>query len=282
MEAQSIMEKLRNFKEIISDLLLQIIETLILLFFLFAPSMVNAKSYLTHWLEAENVSLSELLTYIIAKRGNWFIGFFACLIVWRLIIGHNKKYIMNSKNIYHNYPYAIYWFCAKILQIPSCNLILVPIHMQFKLVIRGTFKNYPLDDNLFPQETDSTGIKSEKNKWKPQPPEVNLILEDTYPISDDKLPLDKRSLPQIKITRHPDNDFSRLYSPVFINTINNKVREFNSGTIFNVFATTNPKNNYYIASEVFKNADRSIVKKLLVYQQSRIGGRRFEDAYKIY
>lgn len=95
---------------------------------------------------------------------------------------------MNRMRVYHDYSYTWYWVCAKILGITSCDLVLVPIYMQFKLVIRATFSEYPLDGTEYPvAENESESKVSELNHKKTKG-EINLVLEDTYIIEERQLP----------------------------------------------------------------------------------------------
>lgn len=229
-----------------------------------------------------DISFSMIVSYC-GKIGIW-------LIVSAMIYGGMRKFnadlVMNKGNRYHCSCYCWYWFCSHILGIKKCNLILVPIYLQFKLVINNVFEEYPFDEKRFPtlsQDTvtveelvpAATGINDS---------EINLVLEDTYPIEINQIPERKRKLFTIKISRNrPDNIGQRYYSTQFIETVQSIVRHLPDSVTVNIFATTNPVNTRYIAQNTFQLANRGNIECLYVYQQSSVGNRNFESrGYKIY
>lgn len=179
---------------------------------------------------------------------------------------------MNRGNVYHQYPYGWYWFCAKILGIQRCNLVRVPIYMLFMLVIRSTFAEYPLEESAYPvienEPNVTTSIKNEEAGGKC----VNLILEDTYTIDNQQLPDSKQGLRTVKISRNT-GDTGRHFSQIFIGAVINTVRDFDQNTVVNIFATTNPMNTKHIASRAFALADRGNIQNLFVFQQNNSDGR---------
>ncbi len=189
----------------------------------------------------------------------------------------NKEYTMNKCNVYHNYPYLWYWFCSKILGIKKCNLILVPIFMQFLLVIRETFDEFPLNLSEFPLiENESVPISTTINGDNDSN-EINLILEDTYPIEIIQLPYNKKMLKTVKVSRNDGIDFSRHSSPKFVAAVANSIRHLNPNVTINIYSTTNPMNTVDIAKSVFLLADRGNVTHLYVFQQEIIGERVFKS-----
>ena len=86
--------------------------------------------------------LKDYIFYILWNKGNVAIGIFLFVVALFVVRKWNKNYIFNKGNEYKNYPYFWYWMCSKILGYTECNLILVPIYMQFKLIIRDTFYKY--------------------------------------------------------------------------------------------------------------------------------------------
>ena len=203
--------------------------------------------------------------------------FFAVLYLIRLF---NREFVMNRKRVYHDYSYTWYWFCAKVLGINSCDLVLVPIYMQFKLVIRATFQNYPLDEMEYPEienEMDSKVMIFDGNKVSR---EINLILEDTYPVDIQQIPRSKRGYKTFKVIRNSGTDNTRHFSQKFINAIIKCVRGINGKTIINIYATTNPLNTKHIAKRAFGLGNRGNVEHLYVFQQRKDGIRRFEEKGK--
>ena len=212
------------------------------------------------------------------------------LIVSAMIYGGMRKFnadlVMNKGNRYHCSCYCWYWFCSHILGIKKCNLILVPIYLQFKLVINDVFEEYPFDEKRFPTLSQDTVTVEElvPAATGVNDSEINLVLEDTYPIEINQIPERKRNLFTIKISRNrPDNIGQRYYSTQFIETVQSIVRHLPDSVTVNIFATTNPVNTRYIAQNTFQLANRGNIECLYVYQQSSVGNRNFESrGHKIY
>ena len=229
--------------------------------------------------------LGNIILYYLLNIGN--IGL-SIVLFWGLLKFFreiNKEFIMNNSNVYHDYPFFWYWFCARILGIKKCNLILVPIYMQFKLVIEDIFDEYPLDEDDFPvikDEADSD-VKEINMDMDMELSEINLILEDTYVIESRQIPFSKKDLPTIKISRNINNNHTRHFSPKFIQKISEEIRKLPQINRINIYATTNPMNTLRIIRTTFKMADRGNIDHIFVYQQENKGIRVFcEKGYKIY
>lgn len=225
----------------------------------------------------------DFFTYYILKSGNIAISLGLSILVFWIIRRDNKEYVMNHDNVYHDYPFRWYWFCAKVLGIKKCNLILVPIYMQFKLVIENIFDAYPFDEAAFPIIDGEPECIIEKENMEADLSEINLILEDTYVIESNQIPCSKQNLPTIKISRNNGNSHTRHYSPKFIDAISEEIRKLPQVFIVNIYATTNPKNTVQIIRSTFKMADRGNVEHVFVYQQENSGIRKFDSkGHKIY
>lgn len=229
--------------------------------------------------------IGNIILYYLLNIGN--IGFLIVLLggLLKIFREFNKDFIMNSSNVYHDYPFFWYWFCARILGIKKCNLILVPIYMQFKLVIEDIFNEYPLDEADFPVIKDEVDSAVEKinTGMDMELSEMNLIFEDTYVIELRQIPFSKKNLPTIKISRNINNDHTRHFSPKFIQKISEEIRKLPQINRINIYATTNPMNTLRIIRTTFKMADRGNVDHIFVYQQENKGIRVFcEKGYKIY
>ena len=266
-----------NFRQIAQVLLIVIVCCL--------PYMVDIPSLFEDYLRNHKPKPEfwDFITYYILKNGNIVI-LMALLIAASLLIRKwNKDFIMNNDNVYHDYPFGWYWFCAKGLGIKKCNLILVPIYMQFKLVIKNIFEEYPFDEAAFPIIDGEPECIIEKENMEADLSEINLILEDTYVIKPEQIPCSKQNLPTIKISRNIGNSHTRHYSPNFINAISEEIRKLPQVSIVNIYATTNPKNTVQIILSTFKMADRGNVEHVFVYQQENSGKRRFnKEGHKIY
>lgn len=274
---------MKNLKLKIEENVLPIVDTILLVMVLVVPTKFDCSTFFISNFLVSELDISNWSIYIIIlKLGNLGISLILLCLLYKTVINRNSEREFNFTNTYHNYPYFWYWYCSRILRFGKCNLINVPIHMQFRLIINRVFKEFPLDDNNFPEAiSDKPNVKVivEASSCA----EVNLILEDTYPIKFEQIPKDKQSIYTIKISRNDGFDFTRHYSKSYVEMIINVVRRFDNETVINVFATTNPKNNLYIAKNVFEMANRGNIKSLIVFQQDNKSVRKFNDkGYVIY
>lgn len=226
--------------------------------------------------------MEGLLTNILVIRfGSIAVSVLGIIFVIWKIHDINKEYILFQKEHYHQYPYIWFCFCAFILGFKKCNLIGVPIYLQFRLSMQHVFAEYPLDANIFSQvDAEEINVMDSNDR---ELNEVNFIFEDTYRIDASQIPAEKRSLYTVKISRNHGTSGERHYSPNFINIIENQVRSLPNIKRANVFATTNPKNNIYIASGAFKSGGRGNIEHLYVYQQEITGNKNFNlKGYRIF
>ena len=263
----------------------QILEVLMLIIAFFLPHIIDIPSLFEVYLRNHKPEpeISDFLPYYVLKAGNMAISLgllFAILIAIRRC---NKEFVMNNDNVYHDYLFIWYWFCAKVLGIKKCNLILVPIYMQFKLIIKNIFKDYPLDETEFPVIEAEQECGIEKKNMSTTLSEVNLILEDTYVIESNQIPSSKKFLPTIKISRNVNNSHTRHFSPKFVNAVSEEIRKLPQVYRINIYATTNPMNTLHIIRSTFKMANRGNIGHVFVYQQNGSGMRKFnKKGHKIY
>lgn len=271
---------MKKIKSKIIDNIVQILEIAILAISIVIPYLVNFQNIFREYMMKDYPKPENFILLLALNKGNLAISVVFFFFVFLKVRKYNQNYIMCNKNIYHDYSYFWFCFCAKILGINKCNLVLVPIWLQFKLVINNIFQEYPLNEKEYPVIEDEREIKILKCGKVYEVREINLILEDTYPISEFQIPQSKRGLPVIKLSRNDGKDLGRHFSEQFINAIITEVRMLEKGVTVNVFAATNPINTINIASRVFKNADRGNIDSLYVYKQKNIGGREFESKGK--
>lgn len=267
------------FKKV-KDNSIQLVETLILIACIIVPLLIDVKGMFGQYLEENYLTPDNAIPYLLIMGGKYVgaIGLFV-IALWR-IRKHNEKVTMNRMNVYHDYSYIWYCYCSKILGIEKCNLVLVPIYMQFKLVIQSVFNEFPTDETTYPVQDNEVTVKISKANWSSSPNEINLLLEDTYPITTKQIPPTNRNLPTLKISRNDGKSVGRHFSQQYIESIINEVRHLDNGVKVNVYATTNPMNTYNIAKRVFTNATRGNVAELYVYQQESSKDRLFGNKGK--
>ncbi len=271
-------QKVKKVFDFIKCNTLQIMETIALIIAFVVPNFINIQEVFKGYL-AENVLAPDNFFYYLAiSHGGLLASIIFSIALWILITRKiNKDYVMNKIRLYHDYSYGWYWFCAKILGIKQCSLVLVPIFMQFKLVIRGTFDVYPLNMNEFPPIDNEADCKVTKMNTKLKTDEINLILEDTYSIQVEQIPKEKRDLSTIKISRNNGISRGRHFSQKFIESTIDEIRKIKHISMLNIFSTTNPMNTEHIAKRVFTLDTRGNIDHIYVFQQSSDKKRNFEN-----
>lgn len=260
----------------------EILQIMILILTFLFPRMVNLSEVIRTLFGGQKPDFSTVKYYYLMESGNLTIGILMCLYVLiNFVRKSNKDVVFNKGNRYHDHPYIWYWFCSKVLGYENCNLILVPIHMQMKLVIRDTFRGYPFSDDMFPKAESEVVISKQNILDSVNINEVNLILEDTYPIFDEQIKPSDLELPTIRIRRKPEDKTNRVYSGEYVDKIVAVLRDLPEDVIVNIFATINPKHCYEIAKKGIALGGRSNLKQVNVFQQKGYGKREFVHKYKI-
>lgn len=276
MTCKKIIDFISDNKRIVIEILIFIIALI------FVYAMNFPESLRERWLNPKNLQDSIFYVIITAFSSIPILKIILLVFIFYEIRSFNKEYTLNMDNYYHDYPYLWYRFCSSIMGISKCNLILVPIHMQFRLVIHQVFREFPLQDESFPEsDADEKVIVKDFNKSHGGS-EYNIIIEDTYLISMEQLPPDKKGFPAFKISRNNKGKSDRRFNRQFINEIVSVLRDLPDMVTVNIYATTNPKHTFYIARDALKLSDRGNIEHVFVYQQGRDNGRHFKDAYKVY
>ena len=124
---------MKHFIEKAQESLKSIFEIFLMIVAFLIPTIINATGWIELCFKNTKIDFDNIKYYFLMKTGNLTIGVLLTLFVLNTIRKNNKERIFNTKNVYHDYSYIWYWFCAKILGYKKCNLKLVPIYMQFKL-----------------------------------------------------------------------------------------------------------------------------------------------------
>lgn len=150
---------IKQIKNFILDSSRELMQILILFICLIAPTMFNLAGIIKMILGEASPTIENAKYYYLMLSGNGTIGILFAVYVLIWIRKSNKHKLFNRGNIYHNKPYWWYWLCSKILGYQKCNLILVPISTQYKLILRETFEEYPFGDSDFPQRNCQIDVK---------------------------------------------------------------------------------------------------------------------------
>ncbi|MCM3360360.1 hypothetical protein [Niallia sp. MER TA 168] len=179
----------------------------------------------------------------------------------------NTEKLFNTGNGYNDYPLVIYWIAGKILGYGKVTLVRVPIYLQYKLLLAHIFPNIQVDSDVENKEKDVNVI--EKNMEQPFD-ELNLILMDTYEITEDQIPLNKINLPTVIIQNGNDFGGHRFFNPEFVKMIREKTNLYSRTFMkVNIYSTTNTNHNEAIITKCFKNGNRTGFKNITVYQANR-------------
>ena len=267
---------MKSIYERIKNNIRPILQLLLLVGVFFAPRIFKITELIKTppKLEASQ-KICDYVFYFAWKGGDWAIGVFFLIVVLFIIRKWNKTYMFNRGNYYKQYRYGWYRICSKILGYSECNLIQVPIYMQFKLVLNDTFDKYNCGE-LDKKENDTISVS--KSNFSHETDEVNVMISDTYPLSLSQLPEIKKNIPTLLISRNNTNDVNRYDSPELVRCVVNEVRSLNNNIKkVNVYATTNPLNTKNIASSAFKLGGRDNFNEVRVFQQERDGIRKFNN-----
>lgn len=276
-----------NYKERVSKLLLTLTDNLFLkiemLFIIigpFAPFFLKTDGIKQAiFEEGELDTLGRGIRYVINKYSFALSIIIVALLIW---VSHkiNKGYTMNRKRSYHSSPYWWYWICANVLGVSACSLVNVPIYMQFRLLVRGTFKRYPVNEDLISEAKESKVEFELVNFNKSANVEtVNFVISDTYPIEFKMLPPNTRNLPTIRIKRSDDKNHNRYLDKNLIQRVNSSINELPNDCTINLFTTLNPANCNGICQDSFMTA-RGKIKHLYVFPQKGGEGWLFKDKGK--
>lgn len=276
------MRKIKKFiKKLVANAL-PIFQLIILVVIFIVIFKIDGVQLLERFYDKEALGLENLKYYIVMKLGNIAVALLLDGYILFKFRQFNKEKVFNKGNVYHNYPYIWFFVGSKILGYGKCTLKLVPIYLQFKLVLKDTFDEYLIgSDEDYPKIENET-IEVKKDNMPVQFDEVNLVFSDTYLVKQNQLPINKKSLPTIFILRD-NNDNNRYYSDMFIKKIVQEVRNLPEDININIFATTNPKHTKCIVEQAFKLADRGNINKLYVFKQESTANRMFkEKGVKVY
>lgn len=265
------------------DSMRELIQIISLIICIIVPSIVNLAEMIRTILGEASLTIDNAKYYYLMRSGNWTMGILiAMYVLLHIIRKSNKEKIFNKGNIYHNKPYWWYWFCSKVLGYEKCNLILVPIYTQYKLVLRDTFEEYPFDEDTFPKQECKIASESSPNMENECSKEINLIIQDTYPIFGEQIPSKYRNNSTIIIRRIISRVGERVYCKELVDCVVEEIRKLDDGVILNVFSTTNPKNTYEIVKKGIGLAERSNISHVNVFQQNSEGKRYFDSKpYKV-
>lgn len=210
--------------------------------------------------------------------------FLQAIIIMATVTAFIRKY--NTANVliqkYAQYPHTFigYWYCSRVMNFTKCSLRMVPIPMQFKLILSGLFREFIYDDGVNESKEQDIVTVSVRNNNEITS-RVNLVIADTYDIRTvEQIPADQISFTTYEVKRDSDNirrKSDKLKEEVIniLRGLPNHVREVN------VYSTLNTYNSYKICREAFDTGARDYIDTIYVYDQGKHDGRLFESPVKI-
>lgn len=106
---------MRHFFKKVKENSRSIAEIIVLVVAVFIPSKIDATGLIGLCFKNTLIDFDNIKYLFLLNAGNWVIGLIFMLYLLLKIRGYNKGKMFNTQNVYHNYPYLWYWFCAKIL-----------------------------------------------------------------------------------------------------------------------------------------------------------------------
>lgn len=274
----------------IKDSITQLSQALVILVALLAPTVFSLHSVISPSTGVA-LGLESVAAYIAARFGDIGIGAFLAACVLGYFRKANRDRTINKGNTYHRHGLTWYRFCSRVLGYGTCSLVRVPIYMQFRLVLGDVFDKFDCGEIDEENEADRITVETKTAPSSGDGPGlerswVNIVVSDTYPIDGKLLPKECHQYKTICICRNAEsNEITRRHSPRLVNKVADVVFKLPAGTTVNMFATTNPKNTYEIATKAFKTGGRDGLSGLYVYSQNHqkpTDGREFTDAVKIF
>lgn len=220
--------------------------------------------------------LNMSLTYLIGA-----LLFFTVFNFWKK---QNANKLFNANgNIYYSFYYLLFWIASNILGYEKVQLTGIPLHLQYKLVLRGTFPQIITDmwENHYDKNENSDLVEILYSDNLTRKKEINLIISDTYFIKDEEISPEYRELSSIRVT-------SKLKDRRYLNNeLVQKTREAmgiiraNGYTSIYVLSTANPQNNINIISSAFRFFGRFVGAKIYVMQKANGINSEYKKKYRI-
>lgn len=225
-----------------------------------------------------NTSISLIFSFVIILQ---------ILIFFRKT--NNEKIFNANGNIYYDHWYITFWMASQILGYSKIQLAGIPIGMQFKIVLRGTFSEIIEDvwDAHYENSTDAIlregegTVEVEKLNMDSLniSSDVNLLICDTYLIDIDQISDKFKNNPTILIKSTVSKDQLRYLNKELVNEVRKSVQLIARDKNVYIFSTANPKNNLNIITSCFRFFDRFPIKKLYVVQYGK--DKKYRDSIRV-
>lgn len=218
------------------------------------------------------------------------LSFIITLQLLSIVRKKNNEQVFNSNgNIYYDHWYVTFFLASKILGYKKIQLAGIPIAMQFKIVLRGTFaeviedvwnEHYENSNNTI-LSTDIETVEVEKlnMEFLNESSKINLLICDTHLIDMNEIDNEFRDNPTIIIKSTVNKQQIRYLNKPLVNEVRKNVQLIPRDKELYVFSTANPKNNLSIITSSFRFFDRFPIKNVYVVQYGV--DKKYRKAVKI-
>lgn len=230
--------------------------------------------------EKEANSVVQILEGLNLKA-TYLISLFALITLLNYLKKQNSDKLFNSdSNIYYNFWYPYFWFASNVLGYKKIQLAGIPLYLQFKLVLRGTFpiivpdiyeEHYDIPKKIKNKEQEIVSVSyiTSSNSSGTQK-SVNLIISDTYYITDKEIDSEYINLPTIRVTSNFINN-RRYLNNELVQKVRESIEEIKDKHYeeIYVYTTANPHNNLNIINSSFRFFGRFINAKIYIMQKGK-------------
>ena len=214
------------------------------------------------------IELSKI-TFNHFRRVACVLLFFGFLIIYRRL---NKDKEYAPTDIYGDYHIIIYYIAWLITGYRKVNLKMKPIPLQFQLLNINKLECF---DNTEYSNRNYKYKVSRKGKCNKNSKQINIIISDTYPIIEAKLPQKIIDSYTISITREGDKGI-RTKSQERIEILIKEVQSTKQYCRnYNLFLSTPASTNINIFNQVFHTERDKFV--LNIYQQDSENDFKFKE-----
>lgn len=214
------------------------------------------------------IKLSEI-TFNYPRKVACILLFFGFLIIYRRL---NKDKEYAPTNIYGDYHVIIYYIAWLFVGYKKVNLKMKPIPLQFQLLSINKlecFDDTEYSDKNYKYKVNHIGKLGKDTK------QINIIVSDTYPITDDKIPKTLIDNYTINLTREGEKGI-RVKSQELIELLIKEVQNTKQYCkTYNLFLSTPASTNMSIFNQVFHTERDKFI--LNIYQQDSENEFKFKD-----
>lgn len=218
------------------------------------------------------------------------VSFVIILQILSIVRKRNSEQVFNaSGNVYYDHWYITFWLASKILGYKKIQLAGIPIGMQFKLILNGTFPEITEDlwDMHYENISDvvlapnKATVEVKKLNWDclKTSSDFNLLICDTYSIDINQIDVKFKSNPTLIVKSTVNKKQLRYLNKPLVNAVRNNVQSFARDKNVYIFSTANPKNNLNIITSCFRFFNRFPIKNVYVVQYGK--DKKYKKANKV-